>query len=63
MATSKKIHLKTKEQLSDSVAENMIRQRAYEIYEMSDRQDGRDVEHWLQAQAEIMEEIKLQDTA
>jgi Protein of unknown function (DUF2934) len=30
-----------------------IRRRAYEIYEASGRPQGRDREHWLQAEAEI----------
>ena len=33
--------------------QEQIRQRAYELYEARDRQDGRDVEDWLQAEAEI----------
>ncbi|HZU23095.1 MAG TPA: DUF2934 domain-containing protein [Terriglobales bacterium] len=31
----------------------MVRRRAYEIYEQSGRPQGRDREHWLQAEAEI----------
>ena len=33
--------------------EEEIRRRAYEIYEERGRQDGRDVEDWLRAEAEI----------
>ena len=33
--------------------EEAIRYRAYEIYEGRGRQDGRDLEDWLQAEAEI----------
>jgi hypothetical protein len=32
---------------------DQIRRRAYEIYEASGRPQGRDREHWLQAEAEI----------
>ena len=31
----------------------LVRRRAYEIYEANGRPDGRDREHWLQAEAEI----------
>ena len=31
-----------------------IRMRAYEIYEQAGREDGHDVDHWLQAEAEII---------
>jgi hypothetical protein len=34
--------------------ETRIRQRAYEIYEITGRIDGRDLDHWLQAEAEIL---------
>jgi hypothetical protein len=30
-----------------------IAQRAYEIYEREGRQDGRDLENWLRAEAEL----------
>lgn len=33
--------------------EEQIRCRAYELYEIRGRQDGHDVEDWLQAEAEI----------
>lgn len=33
--------------------EEQIRCRAYELYENRGRQDGHDVEDWLQAEAEI----------
>jgi hypothetical protein len=32
----------------------LVRRRAYEIYEQSGRPDGCDREHWLQAEAEIL---------
>lgn len=31
-----------------------IQNRAYELYEAEGRQDGRDLDHWLQAEAEIL---------
>ena len=34
--------------------EERIRQRAYEIYIAGGREDGHDVDHWLQAEAEIV---------
>jgi len=33
--------------------EEQIRQRAYELYEQEGRQDGRDQEYWLRAEAEV----------
>jgi hypothetical protein len=35
-------------------AEEEIRRRAYELYEQEGRQNGRDREHWLRAEAEII---------
>lgn len=35
-------------------AEEEIRRRAYELYEQEGRQDGRDREHWLRAEAEVL---------
>ena len=32
----------------------LVRRRAYEIYEQSGRPDGCDRQHWLQAEAEIL---------
>lgn len=34
--------------------EDEIRQRAYEIYEEEGRQEGRDQEYWLRAEAEVL---------
>ena len=33
--------------------EEQIRTRAYELYEARNREDGHDVEDWLEAEAEI----------
>jgi len=35
-------------------AEDEIRRRAYELYEQDGREHGRDREHWLRAEAEIL---------
>ena len=35
-----------------------IRQRAYELYESRERQDGRELDDWLQAESEVMQEIE-----
>ncbi|MBI2678948.1 MAG: DUF2934 domain-containing protein [Candidatus Koribacter versatilis] len=35
-------------------AEDEIRRRAYELYEQDGRHHGRDREHWLRAEAEIL---------
>lgn len=34
--------------------EEEIRRRAYELYEQDGRQEGRDREHWLRAEAEVL---------
>lgn len=34
--------------------EDDIRRRAYELYEQDGRQEGRDREHWLRAEAEVL---------
>ena len=35
-----------------------IRQRAYELYEQRGRQDGHDLEDWLQSESEVMRKRK-----
>lgn len=44
---------KTEMPIDDASQEERIRQRAYELYEASGQKDGRDIENWLQAEAEI----------
>ena len=39
-----------------SFSSSEIAQRAYEIYEREGRSDGRDMDHWLQAERELREE-------
>jgi len=34
--------------------QEQVRRRAFEIYEQRGRKDGRDVEDWLQAEAEVL---------
>ncbi len=38
---------------SDGDLEELIRQRAYELYEQEGRQEGRDQEYWFRAEAEV----------
>lgn len=38
---------------AEAANEDQIRRRAYELYEEHGRQDGHEVEDWLQAEAEI----------
>jgi len=42
----------------DSVIEllDRVRRRAYELYEQGGKVDGHDLEHWLQAEAELLQE-------
>ncbi len=35
-----------------------IRQRAYELYEAREREDGHELDDWLQAESEVMQQIK-----
>lgn len=42
--------------------EEQIRCRAYEFYEQRGRADGRDIEDWLQAEAELMRERTMPPT-
>ncbi len=44
------------DQGSLELTEEYIRERAYQLYEQRGRQDGHDVEDWLQAEAEIFGE-------
>ncbi len=47
---------------ADSEPQNLqeeIRLRAYELYEERGREDGRDVDDWLQAEEEITKKIHL----
>jgi hypothetical protein len=37
----------------DQIRLENIRQRAYELYEARGREEGRDIDNWLQAEAEI----------
>lgn len=42
------------DQGSLELTEEYIRERAYQLYEQRGRQDGHDVEDWLEAEAEIL---------
>jgi hypothetical protein len=48
--------------LEGPTREDRIRRRAYEIYERSGGIEGRDIDHWLAAEAEIDAEV-LEGTA
>ena len=39
----------------DLELEDQIRHRAYELYEARGREDGRELDDWLRAEAEIMQ--------
>jgi len=43
--------------------EDAIRQRAYELFEQRGRGEGSEEEDWLQAEAEVMEEIRRKRSA
>jgi len=40
--------------LSEPALEEQIRLRAYELYEARGREDGHEVDDWLQAEAEVL---------
>lgn len=39
---------------SQELTEEIIRKRAYELFELQGCEHGHDVEHWLQAEAEVV---------
>lgn len=39
---------------ADEATEELIRHRAFELYEARGREDGHDVEDWLEAEVEIV---------
>jgi hypothetical protein len=45
------------------IAHKQIAERAYHIWERQGRSHGRDVDHWLQAQDELMTEAVLEQFA
>ena len=46
-----------------SISENEIRKRSYHIWEREGRPDGRHLDHWLMAQAELDAEGKARTRA
>ncbi len=53
MAKSQKLKIPERQNACADNTENQIRCRAYELYEARGREDGREVEDWLQAEQEI----------
>jgi hypothetical protein len=51
------------ENMSTRPTREDIELRAYEIYVESGYEDGRDVEHWLQAEEELLEGLDAQGLA
>jgi Protein of unknown function (DUF2934) len=53
---SAKENVKAEVTISDDLSQEQletIRQRAYELYEARGREEGHDVDDWLQAEAEV----------
>ncbi len=50
--------LRTPNQTTKSTGElqEQIRRRAYELYEQSGRDDGHELDHWLQAESEVTQQ-------
>ncbi len=51
-STKKKPPTFAQTKVEDSL-EQQIRARAYELYEAGGREEGHDLDHWLEAEAEI----------
>ena len=49
--------------LANSIPDEDIARRAFELYEARGRQNGHDVEDWLQAEQELEEEQKRLPTS
>ena len=49
---------KTQAAPSPEETQEQIRQRAYELYEQRGREDGRDLDDWLQAESEVTGKAK-----
>lgn len=65
---SRSHHSETNSAASIATDEESIRMRAYQLYEERGREDGRDLEDWFRAEAEIVGtesggETKLQEVA
>ena len=52
-STSDPIPISSETELRTSELEEQIRRRAYEFYEQRGRQEGRELDDWLQAEAEL----------
>jgi hypothetical protein len=55
---AKNANSKAKRMNSDDLSQERlerIRQRAYQLYEAGGREEGHDIDHWLQAEAEFSE--------
>ena len=52
-APAKTAKKKARTGASDGEFEEKVRRRAYELYEQRGREHGRDVEDWLEAEAEL----------
>jgi Protein of unknown function (DUF2934) len=47
-------HSATSDPESSVLTEELVRQRAYQLYEERGREDGHDVDDWLRAEAEML---------
>ena len=52
-ATSSPLRTDARKQETSGEMHEQIRQRAYELYEQRGRNDGQDMDDWLQAEAEV----------
>lgn len=55
--------LHTTSQTSADGMQEQIRRRAYELYELRGREDGHDVEDWLESESEALAEGTKADAA
>jgi len=47
-------HPSTSHPESQALTEELVRQRAYQLYEERGREDGHDLDDWLRAEAEML---------
>jgi len=57
--------IKAKSETTEAAVDlqEQIRRRAFELYELRGRQDGRDLDDWLQAESEFMQQTPKTEAA
>jgi hypothetical protein len=63
MRATTNVSRKSSSEGMDGTMRDRIQQRAYELFEEGGAQHGHDLEHWLQAESEILEQTRLHRAA